>query len=68
MEWALKQSERVRFRCVGEDRGQVGTVRKPMHILTADQTLVPVYIVQPDDGEAVIVGDGEIVETLGNEA
>jgi hypothetical protein len=60
MEWALKQGERVWFRCVGEDQEHMGTVRKPLHILTADQTLVPVYIVQPDDGE--------IVETLGNEA
>ena len=67
MEWALEQGERVRFRCSGDDHGQLGTVRKPMHILASDQTPVPVYIVQPDDGGAVIVGDGEIVEKLGTD-
>jgi hypothetical protein len=68
MEWALEQGERVRFRCVGEDQERSGTVRKPLHVLAADQTQVPVYIVQPDDGDAVIVGDGEIVERMGNGA
>jgi hypothetical protein len=66
MEWALEQGERVRFRCIGNDQEQLGTVRKPLHILAADQTLVPVYIVQPDDGDVVIVGDGEIVDKLGS--
>jgi hypothetical protein len=65
MEWALEHGERVRFRCIGGDKDQFGTVRKPMRILASDQTPVPVYIVQPDDGDAVIVGDGEIVEKLG---
>ena len=68
MEWGLEQGERVRFRCIGDDHEQLGTVRKPMHILAADQTPVPVYIVQLDDGDAVIVGDGEIVDRLGNGA
>jgi len=69
MKWVLEQGDAVRFRCIGDDRDRLGRVRKPMHILAADQTPVPIYIVQPDDdGDAVIVGDGEIIEKLGNGA
>jgi hypothetical protein len=64
MEWTLDQGDRVRYHGIGDDRERLGTVRKALHILTAQHDEVPVYIVGADEGDPVIVGDGEILEKL----
>ena len=64
MEWGLEQGERVRYRVVGADRDEYGRVRKAIHVLSAGMDLVPVYIVDTDAGEVVILGDGEIIEVV----
>jgi hypothetical protein len=55
---------RVRFRALDADPAQEGRVSKALHILDARLQLVPVYIVQSDSGETLILGDGEILEEL----
>jgi hypothetical protein len=64
MEWGLEQGERVRYRVVGTDGDEYGLVRKAMHVLSAGMDLVPVYVVDTDAGEVVILGDGEIIEVV----
>jgi hypothetical protein len=64
MQWALDQGDRVSYRSIGDDRARQGTVRKAIHILTARRDEVPVYIVDADEEDPVILGDGEILEKL----
>jgi hypothetical protein len=64
MEWELDQGDRIAYRCIGEDQVHRGYVRKAMRILTASLEAVNVYLVSPDRGDIVVVGDGEIVEKL----
>ena len=61
MEWELDKGDRVRYRAMGTDRDDYGRVRKAMHVLSAAMELVPVYVVDTDMGEVVILGDGEIL-------
>jgi hypothetical protein len=55
---------RVRFRALDAEPAQEGRVRKALHILDARRQLVPVYIVESNSGETLILGDGEILEEL----
>jgi hypothetical protein len=65
MHWQLIPGDRVRFRALGADHPEAESrVGKALHILNADLQLVPVYIVESDAGETLILGDGEIVEKL----
>ena len=64
MKWTLDQGDRVRYRGIGEDHEKQGTVRKAIHILTAQRDEVPVYIVDADEEAPVILGDGEILDKL----
>jgi hypothetical protein len=64
MHWQLNQGDRIRYRVIGAEHSHLGIVRKPMHVLSAAMEAVPVYVVEPDDGAPIILGDGEILERL----
>jgi hypothetical protein len=64
MHWQLNQGDRIRYRAIGAEHSREGIVRKPMHVLSAAMEAVPVYVVEPDDGAPIILGDGEILERL----
>ena len=64
MKWALGPGDRVRYRRIGDDHAKQGTVHTAIRILTAQRDEVPVYIVEADEEDSVILGDGEILDRL----
>ncbi len=60
----LGQGDRVKYRSLGDDRDGYGIVRKVIHILTASLDPVAVYVVDSDDGDVIILGDGEMLGTV----
>ena len=64
MTWALDPGDRVRYLRIGDDYEKLGTVRKAIHILTAQRDEVPVYLVEADEEDPVILGDGEMLDRL----
>jgi hypothetical protein len=69
MQWQLNRGDRVRFRELGAGRAEMaGRVGKTLHILDAQLQVVPVYLVESEAGQTVVLGDGEILEKLADKA